>query len=621
MSITIQYDQKPGDAPLPAVLQQAIDAHRAGDLAAAAPLYRQFLAQNVEHPLALQLLGLLHSQCGEYGKAIELMRESLRLFPEQAEVLNNLGNALAASDSIDAAKKHYMDAIRIAPGYAEAWKNLGIALTRTEELNEAAAAFAESLKIRPEDATTWLGLGNVYRQQNNPDKAADCYEKALRINPDFAEAHHNMGLALRGMQRPRDALDHFQTSINLGLDRTELYQNIAATHVDAGNIDAAMQAYRQAIHRDPEDLTSHRNLNSLLWQEQQLADHLVSYRQAIKLRPESEILLRAYAIALNQAGNYTHAESAIRDGLRRFPGSGELTSQLAYTLECQDRWDEALQAHAAAVTLPGSTANHKISYARALLACKRPDEALPQAEAGVKETPFDQRAIAYLGLCWRMLGDPQDAILNDYNQFVQAYDISLHGSYDDIPAFNRQLSQVLIARHHGKHHPPEQTLRGGTQTHGNLFNAREQEIQDLVAGLQQCVREYIQDMPPGPSHPLLMRRGERFRFSASWSVRLRSEGYHTMHVHPLGWISSAYYVELPEDMAASDPRAGFIKFGEPDIDIGEFGTPRRYIQPAVGKLVLFPSYMWHGTVPFQSAHPRMTVAFDVVPVHTLPKKA
>jgi Putative 2OG-Fe(II) oxygenase len=37
------------------------------------------------------------------------------------------------------------------------------------------------------------------------------------------------------------------------------------------------------------------------------------------------------------------------------------------------------------------------------------------------------------------------------------------------------------------------------------------------------------------------------------------------------------------------------------------------VQPAPGRLVLFPSYMWHGTIPFHDAQPRTTIAFDVVP--------
>jgi hypothetical protein len=37
------------------------------------------------------------------------------------------------------------------------------------------------------------------------------------------------------------------------------------------------------------------------------------------------------------------------------------------------------------------------------------------------------------------------------------------------------------------------------------------------------------------------------------------------------------------------------------------------IRPIRGRLALFPSYVWHGTVPFQDEQPRVTIAFDVSP--------
>jgi uncharacterized protein (TIGR02466 family) len=131
--------------------------------------------------------------------------------------------------------------------------------------------------------------------------------------------------------------------------------------------------------------------------------------------------------------------------------------------------------------------------------------------------------------------------------------------------------------------------------------------------LKECVREYVDRLPQQGEHPMFSRKTGDFDFAASWSVRLHRYGYHTMHIHPLGWISSAYYVQVPAEVAGSDQAGGGLKFGEPDIDLGEAGTARRRIQPAVGRLVLFPSYMWHGTVPFESDGPRTTVAFDVVP--------
>ena len=613
MSITIVHEQKPGDPRLPPLLQQAVEAHQQGHLDTAAPLYRRFLADNISHPTALQLLGLLHSQRGEYETAIQLMSESLRHYPEQAEVANNLGNALSRCGRQDEALASYKQAVEINPRYADAWRNLAICHLQQNDYRPAAIAFKRCLENRPTDASAWLGLGNVMRGQENIDQAINCYEKALRINPDFAEAHHNLGICLRIKQQTTEAIEHFQTARRLGLDRAELYQNLAGAQVKAGDIGAAIDAYKAAVQRNPDDIVSHRYLNTLLWEQEILDEHLESYKLALVKMPGSEQLYCAYAIALNQRQDYAEAETVLSRGLSHAPDSSELKSQLAYTLEQQQRWEQALQLHAEAVAAEASTAIHKVNYARALLACRRPDEALPIAEAAVRETPFDQRAIAYLGLCWRMLGDPQDNVLNDYEAFVQSFDLPVPKQYANRDEFNEKLAAVLISLHTGKRHPPDQTLRGGTQTHGDLFNVREQAIADLVSSLRLCIRDYIDRFPPGTSHPLFMRKGRDFEFSTSWSVRLQRGGYHTMHVHPLGWISSAYFVQVPDDIADYD--SGSIKFGQPDIDIGTYGEARRVIRPETGKLVLFPSYMWFGTVPYESSQSGMTVAFDVVPVY------
>ena len=55
-------------------------------------------------------------------------------------------------------------------------------------------------------------------------------------------------------------------------------------------------------------------------------------------------------------------------------------------------------------------------------------------------------------------------------------------------------------------------------------------------------------------------------------------------------------------------RQGWIKFGEPAFELALKDPIRRAIQPVPGRLVLFPSYMWHGTVPFRDAQARTTIA-------------
>jgi len=600
-------------ATLPTLLKEAVSAHERGRLDDAYPLYREFIETNPGHPMALHLFGLLHSQRRDYPTAIALMQESLRLFPAQPEVANNLGNALKRGGNPAAALAWYRRALELQPRYIDAQRNLGLCQLTLGQADEAIASFERCLELDPGDTVAWLSLGNARRRQNDLDAAVRCYEKALELRPEYAEAHHNLGLCRRLQRRPEAALEHYETARKLGLDRAELYLNIGNARVDTQDELAAIDAFRNAVARNPGDLDSHRNLNSLLWQQDLLDDYLASYRDALHRDPTMENLWRAYAIALNQKEDYEESEKVLGKALGFCPQSSDLKALLGFALEGQGRWDEALRAHEQAVAMPGSNPDHEVSYARALLACKRPDEALRHAERGALRMPFNQRALAYLGLCWRLLGDRRDAIMNDYENLVGIFDLPVPATYGGIDEFNAALIAVLDRLHVGKRHPPEQTLRGGSQTTGNLFDRTEAEIRDLVSGIEGCVRAYIGRFPVDSEHPLFVRRRDEFHFAASWSVRLTRDGYHTMHIHPLGWISSAYYVQVPAEITRTDSFGGGLKFGQPDIDIGPDGAARRQIQPKAGRLALFPSYMWHGTVPFQADEPRMTVAFDVVP--------
>lgn len=614
MSTDRATERSSSHSQLPEPLRSAVLAHEDGQLETAYPLYRQFVADNPKHPTALQLFGLLLSQRGQYEPAIALMRESLSLFPDQAEVANNLGNALLKSGCAEEAIASYSEAIRIFPKYVDAMRNLGLCYAKMGRPDDALECLQRCIEMRPEDATAVFAIGNMHREQGDIDGAIADFEKALELQPDYADAHHNLGVCLRLTQRPQEALEHYETAKSLGLDRAELHHNIGNARIDMQQADSAIDAYRAALEQNPTDLNTHRNLNSLLWQQDFIDDYLKSYSDVLKKYPTAIELRLAYATSLNQKESYAEAEKVLRDGLQHTKESSEFKSLLAYTMEGQGRWDDALVMHAAAVNTPGAVPNQLVSYGRALLACKKPDEALRQIKAGAALTPFNQRALAYLGLCWRMLDDERDALLNDYENLIQVYELPVPEGYGDADEFNQRLGAVLEPLHIGKNQPAEQTIRGGSQTSGDIFDRRDPEITSLAAALQTCIEDYVGRFPRNDEHPLYLRASGKFDFSASWSVRLGRSGYHEMHTHPLGWISSAYYVQVPPKIIKNSEHGGGIKFGEPDIDLGAKGEARRNIQPAIGRLVLFPSYMWHGTVPYEADEPRMTISFDVVPI-------
>jgi hypothetical protein len=60
-------------------------------------------------------------------------------------------------------------------------------------------------------------------------------------------------------------------------------------------------------------------------------------------------------------------------------------------------------------------------------------------------------------------------------------------------------------------------------------------------------------------------------------------------------------------------RSGWLKFGEPRYEVPG-ADAAHLVKPEAGLLVLFPSYMWHGTNPIYGSEARTTIAFDALPM-------
>jgi uncharacterized protein (TIGR02466 family) len=180
-------------------------------------------------------------------------------------------------------------------------------------------------------------------------------------------------------------------------------------------------------------------------------------------------------------------------------------------------------------------------------------------------------------------------------------------------AFCAALAAELSTLHVDREAPVDQTLRLGTQTVGDIFEQGHPLVDAMKAQIAVAVQTYIEGLPTDATHPFLSRRTGHWRFTDSWSSRLRRDGFHTPHVHPHGWISSVCYVAVPAAVADTTRREGWLHLGQPEVGSAAHRAPRRLVQPQAGRLVLFPSMFWHGTTPFQDASPRLTIAFDVVP--------
>ncbi len=596
-------------------LQAALAHRQRGDLAAAEQACRQALALAPDHPDGLHLLGLLQATAGDREAGEQLMRRSLDLAPDQPHVWNNLGNLLRDKGDTRAAIDCYRRATGLKADYGDAWYNLGLALSQDGAFAEARRSLEQAARLCPADPRIHNALGTVYRELDRLDDAIASYRRALDLKPQYFRALHNLGVALKMAERPEEALECYDKALEINGQVPELFYNLGNALYEVGQIDNAVAAYRRALELRPDYLDAHETLNKLFWQHGAMDRYLKSYPPAIQRSPKSLELRLRYADWLTLAQRDREAEAVMREAIREIGPDGRLHHHLAKALANQTRTREALEHFETALRLAPNIGSIRLDYARLLIIIEDYDKALHVLAAFEDLAPFDQQYLAYKGLCWRFLGDPREPALNDYERFVRPIRLAPPEGYRDIDEFNKVLNRTLDAYHRTKVHPADQTLRGGTQTQGSLFTRNNLVIRQLRECIERAVRQYIADMEDDPSHPLLCRKSSKFRFAGSWSCRLRGRGFHVNHVHAEGWISSSYYVSLPDVVKNGDGHQGWIKFGETSLSLGSRERISRLIQPQEGVLVLFPSYFYHGTIPFDSdSETRTTTPFDVVPV-------
>jgi len=607
-----------------ALMQQGLQARREGRSAAAQAVFLQVLRAQPEQPDALVLLAEADQAHGDLPAAAAKLQRAVRADPQLLVAWSRLASLLEDLDRIAEAERAWAQALRLQPAAPQVLYNrarllqrLGRATEAMQDLNLALQQPANTALLR----ARMLQLQALLQEDAGAlQSALQTLEQALQLAPERAALHHNRGVLLQRLARPADALAAHDRAMALGLQSADAEYNRGNTLQSLGRPDAALAAYAAALDRDPQHALALFDIARLRWRMGH-ANFTAELDAASLAAPASPLAYGIKAGLLLRAGLHDQAGAAFQEAVSRSPGAAGYHDGLGQALSRLGRFDAALIAHRQAVTLAPQQAATHISHASTLLQAGRLADATCAARTAVQCDPLDQQAWAMLGLAWRATGDPREAWLNDYARHVQVFDLPPPPGWPDMASFNRALAAELEAMHTDAEAPIDQTLRHGSQTLGNIFEQDNPLVQQLKGRIAEAIAAYIAGLAalqPDSDHPLLRRKSGSWRFSDSWSSRLRSSGFHTQHVHPHGWISSCYYVDLPGVIAAGNDgqraQAGWISFGQPDIVVPDCALRvQRSDQPRAGRLLLFPSFMWHGTVPFEDARQRLTVAFDVVP--------
>jgi tetratricopeptide (TPR) repeat protein len=601
-------------------LQQALASVRAGQPAQAGSLLMRMSPAAQQHPDSLYVAALAADGMGQSDAAEAYFRAAIARSPGNAAYHNGHGLFLKRQERFVEAVAALEQAVAVQPNHGEAWLNL--ALIHLECLSNDAAerALAQAQRLLPDHPSLLAAQAALAQDQGKALAARTILQRAVALRPTDDEARLRLARAL-SQQGDYDASLAALAAAPLADQNPALAAQRGDTLVDSGRLDEAVAVYRAILQRWPD---YHPVLNALAFLLPQTTAACGLDRAA-----QRELALAPFDAALSDSASVELWQSAI-DAAR---GLGDADRVLEWAARAETRFglgpawrvarltglrlggqfETALaEARLEQARFPdiGAFANHRAWLA---LRQQQPGEAAMAAETAVRQMPREQTAWALLATAWRLLDHPRADWLLDHDRLVLTAALAAPRGWGDLASFLADLTETLERRHHMLAAPPEQTLRGGTQTQGNLFASTDPVLLAFRDALRRTVETALSGLRPDADHPFLGRLTGRVRFSGSWSVRLAGQGFHVNHVHPMGWLSSAFYVSLPPEVGMNGD-AGKLVFGVPDEMLGLNMTPARIVTPIAGQLVIFPSYAWHGTVPFQSTTPRLTAAFDALPV-------
>jgi tetratricopeptide (TPR) repeat protein len=586
---------------------------QSGQYSAAHSQLESLVTANPDYVEGLRLLAGTKQALGDPAQAEPLLRRALEIDPLWAPTLTTLAELLLMTGRSAEAVPLLQRAIQCSPPYTRA----ALLLVR-HYLDTGQPASALDI------ATSWCDGGKLdadlsalhvaaYAALGRQSEAVANYRRLAALAPDNPIATHTLAVALNAANQPEEAERVARQTLGRTRPTAALHHTHARSLITLERFDQAEQALRECVRLEPRLAEAHNSLAQIIWMRTgDIIEATHALDRALEKYEHDDALWATKAALLQGAGSSRDAYACLaKRAARSQPNPMLLIRAGLAALEFEPATALTL-AEQAMRAQPNNPTARKLLCA-AYLGVGDGARAMAACATLLQATPDDQYLIAMQTTALRLLNDSRYGALCDYDKLVLAQILETPPGWSDLASFLAELTAHLNALHnpHG-HRLLYQSLRQGTETTQDLSRSEDPVIQALFHVFAAPIARYREHIGQGQD-PLRRRNRGASRYNGSWSVRLHCAGYHTSHVHPRGWISSACYIQLPDSMRAGHTGEGILSFGAPGMVTTPSLDAEFSVRPEVGQLVLFPSYFWHGTLPFHSEQPRLTVAFDVVP--------
>lgn len=409
-------------------------------------------------------------------------------------------------------------------------------------------------------------------QQGDAAQARQVLDAAIAGGESNAELLFLRGLAHARLSAQAIAVQDFDAALALSPGNPAILFNRALAHHALDAADEALADFTEVARLHPAASDAHANAGILLMRMDRHPEAVVHLRRAADIATTDLNIKRSLGNALQGAGH-----------------GGEALALLAACEQAAGHDPAVLTDHGMALLANGQAAAAGERFRRAL-----------------RLRPHDQTALAGLYLAASATGDAETVdVLMDHARLLAC--VRAPADLDLVALRRDALTHPSL-----RWEPAGRSTRRGQQsvmldlTTGSPFAHYAQAI---TACVERRIAQ-VGDDPGLAGHPWAQTAPRHWRIQ-SWVTVLHTGGHQSPHIHPAGWLSGVLYVDSGNATEGGD---GDILFGHVP-SIGLDITPRDAVhRPETGQLITFPSYYFHHTRPYRGARPRISLAFDVIPL-------
>ena len=549
--------------------KEAKIAHQEGNLSEAERIYRAILEKNPNHIEANHNLGVIMYSLGRLKEAEKSLKKAIELKPDFAEAHNSLGSTLFELNLTLEAEISFRKAIELKPNFAEGHLNLGLVLDKLDQSFDAITSFKKAIEFKPNLVIAYIHLGSLMNKLNKFHEAEIFFKKAINLKPNSAEIYNYLANTFLKLDKIDEAIVNYKKAIELRTDFFEAYNNLGVVYFNLTKLEEAEIFFNKALIVKPNDKMANTNLGSTLHKLGLLDESIISYSIAIRADPK-------YKKALLGRGKTLFDKKDFESALNDFDTVSTKISRV-YAL----------------VSLYGLGRINEI-YRRIESNLILDDRNLKIASFSSFISHKEKRETAN-----KFCKNPLDFInISNLSTHTKKPNLFIDEVIQELQKIKTNWSPKINTTINGYHSDSKINLFENPSEKLNqlkLIILKELDLYHLKFKKETC--SYIQKWPT-----------EKNLYA--WHIILKQNGYQTQHSHPLGWLSGVIYLNVVPSLENNE---GAIEFNLNGDIYSDVNSPKLIHQPKLGDILLFPSSLFHKTIPFSSNSDRIVISFDLKP--------